>query len=92
MSRPTSVSVMGSRITIEYTGERLDDDSSGIFDPENLSIKIHDTVYYDRTLLHEVCHAVFYLTGLTSLLTEEMEEALCTALENGLFGIYKRDF
>lgn len=34
-----------------------------------------------RVLIHELCHAVFSISGLTNLLEDELEEAICDALE-----------
>lgn len=36
---------------------------------------------YSRVLVHEACHAIFAVSGLTNLLDDNLEEALCDALE-----------
>lgn len=37
---------------------------------------------FKRVLLHEVSHAVLSITGLTNLLEDEKEEAICDAFES----------
>lgn len=55
------------------------------FDASTQTIYIYsglESETYQRTLLHEHAHAIFAFSGLTELLEPELEEALCTALEN----------
>ena len=37
-----------------------------------------------RTLFHEKLHAILGISGVSNLLSEEVEEAIVVALENGL--------
>lgn len=92
MKRPKSVTILGQRITIEYTKDYPAENALALFDSENLKITIKDTVYYDKHLIHECCHAALYVSGLSNVMSEELEEAICTAIENAFFGIYKRSF
>jgi hypothetical protein len=36
------------------------------------------------TMVHEICHAILYVSGQTEGLTEEQEEGIVLALEHGL--------
>ncbi len=89
MKRPKSVTILGQRITIEYIKDYPAENALALFDSENLKITIKDTVYYDKYLIHECVHAALYVSGLSNLLSSEMEEAICTACEHALFGVYK---
>ena len=39
----------------------------------------------EQTYLHELTHVVLHVSGLNSLLNEELEEAICLAMENILY-------
>ena len=70
---------------------RMSDDH-GCCDIEAQIITIDkDCPFPDRVELHEVMHAILAVSGLTHLLEDYQEEAIVTALENGLIQAgYKR--
>jgi Zn-dependent peptidase ImmA (M78 family) len=44
----------------------------------------------ERTLFHELCHILLFLSGHKFRLSEEDEEAIVRALEHGVLQLYKR--
>jgi predicted SprT family Zn-dependent metalloprotease len=44
----------------------------------------------ERTLFHELCHMLLFLSGHHFKLSEEDEEALVRAFEHGFLQMYKR--
>ena len=51
----------------------------------------HSTIPYDLVELHEILHAVLFETGLTSLLPENVEEAVVSGIAAQLHAIgYRR--
>lgn len=59
----------------------------GLFDYDARRIYISNDVAIDAQLesfYHEVVHAILSHSGLTNLLDEKMEEAVCSALATGL--------
>lgn len=91
MSRPEKVTILGKEIKIIY---KIDDNSGlmGEYDPKTKTITIVDHPDFESTLFHECGHACLDISGISRLLKENIEEAIIAAIENGLFGIYKRDF
>lgn len=92
MKRPKSVTILGERIKISYLKDEPLKDTLGLFDPQSMEIKILDTVYWDKTLFHEILHAALFVSGSSNLMEPREEEALVTGLEHALFSLYKRCF
>lgn len=91
MIEPASyeVSVMGQRFTVEHVqnltieGERCE---GGMYLSERF-IRIDDAMRYqesryNRVLKHELMHAALGISGLTELLDEKTEEAICVLVES----------
>lgn len=82
-----SVNVFGKDIPIEYKAIELNDDDKpfGLYKLEKIIIdeKLKDDELRD-TILHEMIHACLDISGLTELLSDEQEEAICCNLEKGL--------
>jgi len=94
---PDTLEIMGAVFTIKYLDKLKDEDGtdlSGMMEGTIRTIKInmsqhaHDEIL-ERTLLHEITHAVLYMSGISELL-EKQEEAIVIALENGLSQLYRR--
>lgn len=45
---------------------------------------------FESILLHEIIHAVLYVSGQSQMFTNEQEEGLVLALEHGLLPLYQR--
>lgn len=87
--RPKSKMILGERIKITWLKDDPAKEHEAIFYPGNMSIEIYDTVYWSKSLQHELIHAAFYVSGLSELLDDKLEEAICSCLENILFGVYR---
>lgn len=93
-----SINILGRAVKIKPVGRHelaeaadVEPDRDGsleaYFDPFNNTIYIYkglDAEGYKHTLLHEIVHAYFCLSGMTELLEEKQEEAICMLLENML--------
>ena len=68
----------------------------GLMYPDDFKIYIHKDLQgedYERTLLHEVLHAVLAMNGIGShpdVMSDALEEQIVTCLEHGLHLIYTR--
>jgi hypothetical protein len=91
MRLPTSLRIMGVDFSIQYL-DALPDDELGEMDGPGRVIKINKRQPredQESTLLHEVLHAVLYLTGQSELLKHKREESLVLAIEAGLHSLYQ---
>lgn len=84
MAKTKTVPILGQLYTVEYVDlGRYQGESDG----DEHSIKVHEdldgTERRDATV-HEILHSILHESGLTHLLTDELEEALVRALEHGL--------
>jgi Zn-dependent peptidase ImmA (M78 family) len=62
------------------------------FDPETNIIRIHPSVIenevlFFETLRHELGHAVIHITGLFSLMSVEVQEAVIRSMDSFLFPV-----
>lgn len=76
--------IMGRRVPIKLVPNLRDEGEEcfGLFDSGVIklcSTKKHNIV---ATLMHEKVHAVLAFSGLTEMLTPQLEEAICVALES----------
>jgi len=99
MSTPTSVRIGPYRYTVKVDLSRIkelekesDSDLYGITTHGHLEIVLHpdvaDTVLRE-TLLHEVLHAVLYVTGTSDRLSDKAEEHLIRSLSPALFALLR---
>jgi hypothetical protein len=87
------VPVLGIPFDVHFVEEVDKDHSMGECDGPERAIKIKHAQtpeMLESTLLHEVCHAILYTSGISELLEENQEEAIVVALENGLSQLYQR--
>jgi Zn-dependent peptidase ImmA (M78 family) len=77
--RPKRLFVFGKACEITYL-EHIEDGIAGEFDPETYKIKININLDAETvliTIVHEICHALFYRLNYHSFLTENEIELLC---------------
>lgn len=80
------IDVLGHRIKISYV-EAIDSDDEdvlGLFTVNPYHIQVVDDERWHEHLLHEICHAILRISGTAELVDPVIEEAIVTALENGL--------
>lgn len=69
-----------SRITLTAISE--DEDTLGFFDGD--AIYVLKTLHPEkqkRVITHEIVHAILSISGLSNLLEDSLEEAICDAME-----------
>lgn len=92
---PKKISILGQTFKIETVENMKDTDGSellGLMTGHQRSIKLSSNLTdanRDEVLLHEIIHAVLYISGVSNLLKDNIEESIVVALEHGLNGIYK---
>ncbi len=89
--RPSEVIIGGHKFSIEY--KQMSDYGQLHFEKRTILIRknLKEEDILD-TILHEVVHACFSLSGLGYLIdNENMEEALVRAVENLVVPIFKRE-
>lgn len=62
----------------------------GESDPLEFTIKINSKLSDQvilNTLIHEISHQILALSGLSKLLDEKMEEAICEAIGTGISNV-----
>lgn len=83
---PETITICGQDVEIHYLRDL--EDCDGCYYPGSKRIEI-DLNAKGRTpeqlLLHEMIHAVLDCSGLNDLLTTQVEEAIVSGLEQGLF-------
>ena len=89
MKLPKSVMILGHRYKVELV--ELEEDGFGYSEGNARIIRInpkHPANTYMATLLHEIIHQIFHITGLSNMLDstkeDKFEEAIVVALEHGL--------
>jgi len=86
------IPVLGVPFEIQYVNKiNEEDDSYGECDGPAHKIKIKKSLTNEQkrlTVFHEILHAALYISGQSELLTEQQEEAIVVALENGLSQLY----
>ena len=83
--------ILGKMVKINYSVD-MDKDDCGEFDDSTMTISInlnrHDNEdLLKSTLLHEIIHAILFITGQNELLDSKQEEGLVRAIEHGLADI-----
>lgn len=88
---PNQVTVLGHVYSIEYHDEVLAGSASGYCDNEGRTLHILQDESWRATLLHEMLHAILFISGHSFTFSPGTEEALVRALEHGLGPIYARN-
>ena len=95
MAVPKQVNILGQIFRVKIVPNLKDTDGielSGLMEGEQKTIKLSSSLNessIEYVLLHEVVHAVFYVSGASNLLDDKVEESLTVALEHGLGCLYK---
>lgn len=87
---PSHVVVLGKKIKIKRHKKLVDTTKRelfGLFDSDTMTIHLSRSPLHSEksTLLHEILHAIMFITGQNEILEFEQEEAIVRAIENGLF-------
>ena len=85
MKKLSNITVLGRKIKIKYTDPAVAEDW-GSCDPDNGVIFISEKCLEDKnihwwTLVHEVTHLIFHMSGLSSMERNE-EESYVRCVEN----------
>ena len=96
--RLEEINILGDIFKIEYPakikgdeGENTYGETYGVKRLIRISTQQNKTDdMMERTLLHEVIHAILHISGHSELLEDKEEESLVVLLENGLSKLYKR--
>lgn len=88
---PEFVELLGYKIPVVV--EELED-LHGCFESSPLTIRIDETTPEpEKTLLHEMMHAILYVSGWSAKLdSETVEEGLAVCFENSLWPYFERMF
>ncbi len=92
---PSKIHVFGYDVEIIYCSEmpKRIGDVFGITYQNEKKILINldqDLKEMEKTVFHEICHMVLFLSGHKFAMEEGQEEAVVRALEHGLLPLYKR--
>jgi len=87
LTLPTSVNTLGTWVKVKYQKEIPSHDGEylhGLFIPDEnkIIIRIERPEQMYMTLVHEICHAFFYYSGLGQTINEKQEESICCLFEN----------
>jgi len=85
---PKSLSILGKNIPVKRGNLK---DAHGQFDRTDFEITLDTKCpahLIEETLMHEAMHAVLWISGVSQLLREDLEEAICFATE-GLTNSFK---
>lgn len=83
---PDKVEILGTAFAISYQ-KRIAGNLFGETLPDTKRIKIKSDLTpaaLEATLFHEMMHAALFMSGLSQIVTEDMEEAIIRAIEHGL--------
>ena len=92
---PSHVKVFGTKIKITQEPEANMPDLLGEFIADESRIRISNKLNQDaarETLLHEIIHAAFFISGHSELLKPTHEEALIRMLEKALIPFINESF
>lgn len=90
--KPRSIMILGTRVKIRYPKQELylnDERLHGAFYADTMTIFIDKEADLLPTLFHEALHAVISISGTGTLISSKVEEALVSAIENGLKNHFK---
>lgn len=83
MGRSIQIKLVSKKALKKITGDN--GDTVGYYSPPEAVIYLDKTLDAEarrRVLLHELMHATISLSGITHLLEDKMEEAICDVAEN----------
>jgi hypothetical protein len=80
---PTTIRVLGAPHKIEWESQALAEGDYGDYDEHEHVIRIGNR-RVAVTTVHELTHAILNVSGLSSILDDKQNEAVCAAMENGL--------
>lgn len=88
--------ILGIPYTVKFV--KTPSDSFGETFPDRREIEIYEHAHKEypkkgdtgSTLFHECVHTSLVETGLAELLDPKLEEAICVAIENGVFPLVKK--
>lgn len=89
--KPKKVIVLGTEFKVEYIDD-LPCGQYGECQGWERKIKLSSKMSkkdMDASLMHEIIHAIFHVTGWSEKLGSEEEEGIVRALEHGLGPLYK---
>jgi hypothetical protein len=92
-NRPNCVQILGIPFRVQHSKKVDGGKALGVMMGANHKIIIKSDVSdteYESNLLHEILHAILYVSGQSEQLSDEHEEAIVLALEHGLSQIYQR--
>lgn len=95
--RPSKLVILGNPVIVRYTVP-ISAPELGTFETSptgDLVISLCpdlDEEILRKVLLHECVHAILHISGLTNLVTDQIEEAIVTAIENGLYPIMRSHY
>ena len=81
--KPKVISILGQEVKVSYR-KKLPKGLKGYFDSDPLRIVVENGPNWRSILIHEICHAILFISGHSQTMTEDEEEALVMALESGL--------
>lgn len=84
--------VLGKRVKIQYIDEIIaaEDGIFGDFNGATMTIRVRKDLpkkELESTILHELLHAILFITGQSFVLSSDTEEAFVRALEHGLIDL-----
>lgn len=83
LTRPKTLRILGQKVRVTYHLELPDGDLGG-FDEQTMTISVVEDDNWKSHLLHELLHAVIFVSGISEMLSQDLEESLVRALEHGL--------
>lgn len=93
MQIPPQIKILGRMYKVEFV-ELPDTDGEPTFGEScnyNRYIKINSNIKDDElildTFIHEIAHQILKLCGITQLMQEDLEEAICEAIGAGLCSV-----
>jgi hypothetical protein len=89
---PTHIIILGKKIKIKKPRKLVDElgqELFGLFDHDKMVIHVSQSKDHNKysTFLHEILHAILFISGHNETLEHEQEEAIIRAIEHGLFPI-----
>lgn len=85
---PKYVMVFGKKVRIEYRDDMAE--LHGDFDGSKFLIRINKFQSEKEqrlTIAHEALHAVLFISGISFILNDDLEEAVVRSMENGFLPI-----
>ncbi len=86
--KPSKINVLGTELTIKFAKES-EDGTLGAFHADAYLMYLLNQPMWEKTLLHEVLHAIIHYSGWGSKMDDKDEEGLVRALETGLWPLIK---